>query len=535
MNKYSHAGGLQAICSYLTAGLIASACVITIQPCAGALVNVGDVAPNFTVTDHKTGQPVHLYDYPGTVIVLDFWAYWCGPCQASSPDLRANVDDYYATRHGNAHGVPVVVMSINIESQDPAATDAFISAFKLHLVCDDFSGQAYNEFGNGFIPTFAIINAVNPERSHKQWEVLYRDSGYPGAAALRTIIDSIDPSILTGPATIRTGPTSQVMRVSENLTYEVAANGATPISYQWLKNDLPIPGATSNKLAFTPLTLDQRGFYKIKVSNGLGSQTSPAARLMVYEKGTTNLVASTNGPQPIPDYPNPGITSVINVQDDWEVSKLGVRVSIPHAYVGDLFVSLTAPSGTSYTLREPTGTAGNQLSINLPDVRIFMGERARGAWSLKVADRASPNVGIFSTWSLSIEHPPDRLNYQEWAAEYPGANLTDPAADSDGDGVPNFIEYLLNDGSPQVANQLPKLEADPSDPQYLQLTVPLRPNTERAILSVQLAPSLNNNAWTEAVTSGDNVIVDQSVPNTLKVRLKRSANSMFVRLVGIKL
>jgi peroxiredoxin len=41
-------------------------------------------APNFSLTDSK-GAPVKLSDYRGRVILLDFWATWCGGCKVEIP------------------------------------------------------------------------------------------------------------------------------------------------------------------------------------------------------------------------------------------------------------------------------------------------------------------------------------------------------------------------------------------------------------------------------------------------------------------
>lgn len=50
-------------------------------------------APNFTLKD-LDGKEVKLSDYKGKVVVLDFWATWCGPCKASFPAMQMTINKY---------------------------------------------------------------------------------------------------------------------------------------------------------------------------------------------------------------------------------------------------------------------------------------------------------------------------------------------------------------------------------------------------------------------------------------------------------
>ena len=128
-------------------------------------------------------------------MVLDFFAYWCGPCLQTSRDLEYTINRYYEARNGNAHGMPVRVISINIEAERPEKTKAFIEKAGARFVLDDRGGKVLEQLGGKALPYIVVLKR-DRESSGSSWQVVSKNNGYPGSDVIRSIIDSIKHSEL---------------------------------------------------------------------------------------------------------------------------------------------------------------------------------------------------------------------------------------------------------------------------------------------------------------------------------------------------
>jgi peroxiredoxin len=67
------------------------------------------MAPAFAVTT-LDGQHISLDDLQGKVVLLDFWATWCGPCREALPHLRDVAKKF--------QGQPLVILSVSLDSDE---------------------------------------------------------------------------------------------------------------------------------------------------------------------------------------------------------------------------------------------------------------------------------------------------------------------------------------------------------------------------------------------------------------------------------
>ena len=87
--------------------------------------------------------------------------------------------------------------------------------------------------------------------------------------------------LLGNAPTITLAPTNQTVRTGTNVTMTAAATGTPAPAFQWRRNGVDVPGATSSSLALVNVTTNLSGSYTLVANNGIGSVSSTAGVLTV--------------------------------------------------------------------------------------------------------------------------------------------------------------------------------------------------------------------------------------------------------------
>lgn len=134
----------------------------------------GAPAPDFTLTD-LAGNDVRLSDLQGQVVLVNFWATWCGPCRLEMPAIEA---EYQARRD---RGLTVLAVDLDEPADDVAA---FIAELDLTFtVLLDPGARVFDLYRVRGYPTSFFINRDGMiDRQHV---------GYMTAAQLTTYLDQL--------------------------------------------------------------------------------------------------------------------------------------------------------------------------------------------------------------------------------------------------------------------------------------------------------------------------------------------------------
>lgn len=134
-------------------------------------LNVGDAAPDFTITDlHGTTHT--LSDYSGKYILIDLFAYWCGPCQATAP----KINEFYRKYGCNAGDMIVLAFEADgTEAQTQDFEDNFggNAEFPTPTASGLAGGgsDAVDTYGPAAYPTICIVDDEGKIASTDVWPV----------------------------------------------------------------------------------------------------------------------------------------------------------------------------------------------------------------------------------------------------------------------------------------------------------------------------------------------------------------------------
>jgi cytochrome c biogenesis protein CcmG/thiol:disulfide interchange protein DsbE len=110
----------------------------------------GDAAPDFRLAG-LDGKDVTLASLEGKVVLLDFWATWCGPCKAAMPMMQ-KLHDHYA-----AAGKPVVILGVNTWERKADAAKDYMASKKFTYGCLLAGDELAAAYGIRGIPTLVVI------------------------------------------------------------------------------------------------------------------------------------------------------------------------------------------------------------------------------------------------------------------------------------------------------------------------------------------------------------------------------------------
>ena len=152
--------------------LLAAALMIANGMSANAFaIDAGAMAPATAGSGLLDGKPASLANLRGRVVLIDFWASWCGPCKVSLPEL----EQLRSELHAAGYSQRFEVLAINVDT-DAKAAKRFLDRHPVsYPLLADPAGKLPEAYG---LPTMPSSYLIGPDG-----KVVEVHSGYkPGDA-----------------------------------------------------------------------------------------------------------------------------------------------------------------------------------------------------------------------------------------------------------------------------------------------------------------------------------------------------------------
>jgi thiol-disulfide isomerase/thioredoxin len=135
----------------------ASVSQVTVDVVEG--INLGNKAPEIMQASPK-GNVITLSSFKGKLVLVDFWASWCGPCRAENPAVVAAYNKYHSLNFKNGKGFEILSVSLD---QNAVAWEKAIDKDQLiwpNHVSDlqGWSNAAALRYGVNSIPTNVLVD-----------------------------------------------------------------------------------------------------------------------------------------------------------------------------------------------------------------------------------------------------------------------------------------------------------------------------------------------------------------------------------------
>ena len=183
---------------------------------------------------------------------------------------------------------PVTVVAPSITTQ-PASQSVTAGVSTTLSVVASGTSPTYQWYFNNVVisgATNSSYTIVSPNVSNAgSYTVVVTNSAGVVTSNVATLTVNLAPSIATQPASIS-------VVSGQSATFTVSATGTAPLTYQWLKNGVVIPNATSASLTLNTVSSTDAASYTVVVTNVVGSVTSSKATLTVTPVVSSPTIAS---------------------------------------------------------------------------------------------------------------------------------------------------------------------------------------------------------------------------------------------------